>query len=128
MLVRLHQIRTVAGTIECHFALLAAALWANTPVDSGAKAFLLADFTDRTTQSPTPRSSTTLRRLPRWYAYQAYVSTRRRRKPCRNGLSRICKLENPCKIRCFPQARGYKIGPAGIKPKFFRGGSTWLQV
>src|ERR1700687_4537400 len=50
VLLRLSKIWTIARTIESDFALLAAALRANTPVDSGAKAFLLADFTDRAAQ------------------------------------------------------------------------------
>src|SRR5580692_11214281 len=41
-------------------------------------------------------------------------------KPCKHRLSRVRQLENPCKIRCFPQPGRYKIGPAGIKPIFSR--------
>jgi hypothetical protein len=48
---RLHKIRTIARTIERHFALLAAALRADAPVNSGTEAFLLANFTNGTTQS-----------------------------------------------------------------------------
>ena len=40
------------------------------------------------------------------------------RSTCKDGLFRVYKLENPRKIRCFPQARGYKIARAGIKPIF----------
>src|SRR5260370_36143337 len=70
VLVRLNHIRAVAGTIERHFALLAAALRGNTPVNGGAKAFLFADFTDSTTQSRAPNKGddptkvTTLVRIP----------------------------------------------------------------
>jgi hypothetical protein len=56
--------------------------------------------------------------LPRWYAWQAPFTIGMRKNTCKNGLFRVLKLENPRKIRCFPQARGYKIGPAGIKPIF----------
>jgi hypothetical protein len=51
VLPRLSKIRTIARTIQSHFTLLAAALRANATMDSGAKAFFLADFTDSTTQS-----------------------------------------------------------------------------
>jgi hypothetical protein len=50
MLTRLLQIRTIAGTIKRHFALLATALRTNASVDSGTEAFLFANFADRTTQ------------------------------------------------------------------------------
>src|ERR1700756_5428921 len=33
------------------------------------------------------------------------------------------EFEKPCKIAVFPQPRGYKISPAGIKSIFSRGGS-----
>src|SRR5260370_40424402 len=70
VLVRLNQIRAVAGTIERHFALLAAALRANTPVNGGAKTFLFADFTNSPTQYRAPNQGddstkdTTLARIP----------------------------------------------------------------
>src|SRR5580704_2636797 len=48
---RLQKIRTIARTIQGHFALFAAALRANAPVNSRAKAFFLADFTNGATQS-----------------------------------------------------------------------------
>jgi len=51
VLPRLSKIWTIARTIESDFALLAAALRANAPVDSRTKAFLLAEFTDRAAQS-----------------------------------------------------------------------------
>ena len=54
MLPCLSKIGTIARTIESDFALLAAALRANAPVDSGAKAFLFADFTDCAAQSRAP--------------------------------------------------------------------------
>src|SRR5579862_8466192 len=50
VLPRLHEIRTIAWAIERHLALLTAALRANTPMNSGAEAFFLADFADGTTQ------------------------------------------------------------------------------
>jgi hypothetical protein len=50
MFTRLLQIRTIAGAIQCHLALFAAALRTNPPVDRRAEAFLLANFTDRATQ------------------------------------------------------------------------------
>ena len=51
MLARLHEVRTIAGTVESDLALLAAALRTNTSVNSGAKALLFADFTDGAAQS-----------------------------------------------------------------------------
>jgi DNA-binding protein HU-beta len=38
-----------------------------------------------------------------------------RDKPCKNAVFRAYKLQNPRKIRCFPQPHGYKISPASIK-------------
>src|SRR5271166_4418137 len=77
VLARLQKIRAIARAIERHFALLAAALRANAPVNSGAKAFLLADLTNVTTQLrapglpvshygiPTQDSTTETRRIQR---------------------------------------------------------------
>jgi hypothetical protein len=50
VLTRLQQIRTVAGAVERHFALLAAALRTDFPVHGRAKPLFLSFFTDRTTQ------------------------------------------------------------------------------
>src|SRR5579864_3776317 len=50
MCARLQQIGTVARTIEGDFALFAAALRANAPVNSGTEAFFLTNFTDGATQ------------------------------------------------------------------------------
>ena len=47
---RLLQIRAVAGAIEGHFALLAAALRANAPVQGRAKTLFFANFADGATQ------------------------------------------------------------------------------
>ena len=46
MLTGLLQVRTIARTIECDFALLATALRADSTVNSGAEAPFFADFTD----------------------------------------------------------------------------------
>jgi hypothetical protein len=46
MLAGLQQVDAVRGTVEGDFALLAAALRADAPVDGGAKALFLAFFAD----------------------------------------------------------------------------------
>src|SRR5260370_6613678 len=50
VLARLDEISAIARTIESHFPLFAATLRANAPVNGGAKAFLLANFTNSATQ------------------------------------------------------------------------------
>jgi hypothetical protein len=50
MFAGLEKIGTIAGAIERHFPLFAAALRANTPMNSGAKPLFLADFANRATQ------------------------------------------------------------------------------
>ena len=51
MLPRLQKIGAIARTVERDFALFAATLRADPPVNSGAKSFLLADFTNSAAQS-----------------------------------------------------------------------------
>ena len=51
MLSRLLKIRTVAGAIERHLALLAAALRADAAMDGGAEAFLFANLADGAAQT-----------------------------------------------------------------------------
>jgi hypothetical protein len=50
VLTRLLEIRTVAGAVERHLALLAAALRADFPVHGWAKPLFFSFFTDRATQ------------------------------------------------------------------------------
>src|SRR5258706_3641724 len=45
------QIRAVAGTIQCHLALIATALRTNAAVDGGAETFFLAKLADRAAQT-----------------------------------------------------------------------------
>lgn len=49
---RLQQVRTVAGTIERDFALLAAALGTDAPMDRGTESLFLPEIADRTTHAP----------------------------------------------------------------------------
>jgi hypothetical protein len=51
VLTRLQQIRTVAGAIKRHLALLAAALRTDFPVHGRAKPLFFSFFTDRATQA-----------------------------------------------------------------------------
>jgi len=46
---------------------------------------------------------------------------------CKNADFRIWEWQNPRKIRCFPQADGYKIASIGMKLIFFEE-EVWLQA
>ena len=39
---------------------------------------------------------------------QAHPAISMHRKPSKNAPSRVHELENPCKIRCFPQGEGIR--------------------
>ena len=54
MLAGLAQISTITGTIECDFALLAAALRANPAMDCGTEALFFPDFADGAAQELFP--------------------------------------------------------------------------
>src|SRR6266403_4868230 len=76
MLPGLLQVGTVAGTIERHLSLFAAALRANTPVHGGTEALFLADFTDRTAQEGLSLPIMASRRLERRWPKRVLRSPR----------------------------------------------------
>src|SRR5260370_41549438 len=88
VLAGLQKIRAITRTIERHFALLAAALRANTPVNRGTEALLFPDFADRTTQGRNSSNIMALREVTTLARTTGPFWRRRCAKPCNNALSR----------------------------------------
>lgn len=135
MLAGLAQISTITGTIECDFALLAAALWANPAMDCGTEALFLANVADGAAQELFPVIDYPMR--------LGIDAARYEQRPNRRlGMERRSKVDfcglfwfqrRKSRIKCgqiasFPQGKGYKMNFIAGKFRFHNEEDSWLQA